>query len=141
MYESAVQRDADIAASARQPARILRAELITTAESLTEALFDRDDYAWVATVRTSTGRRMRATELPWLRAREIWLHAVDLGSGVAMADLPPDMIEMVIDDVTATFAPPDCPPAGWLTGRSGGAGIEATLNDHETMPPAAPCWL
>ena len=45
---------------------------------------------WEHEVRTRQGRLIRAAQLPWLRAREVMVHAVDLDGGVGFADLPED---------------------------------------------------
>ena len=31
---------------------------------------------------------MPATDVPWMRAKEVWVHGVDLDAGLAFADLP-----------------------------------------------------
>jgi maleylpyruvate isomerase len=41
-----------------------------------------------------------ASEVPWLRAREVCVHAVDLATGLAFADLPADFLTALCDDVT-----------------------------------------
>ena len=56
---------------------------------------------WSAQVRTAQGRTVPATEIPWLRAREVMVHAVDLGTGVTFADLPEDFLLALVDDVVA----------------------------------------
>jgi maleylpyruvate isomerase len=46
-----------------------------------------------------------------MRIREVWLHAVDLDTGATIADLPQGVLDLLLDDVTATLsAQPDCPP-------------------------------
>ena len=37
---------------------------------------------WEAEVVTAQGRTVPASETPWMRAREVMVHAVDLGTGV-----------------------------------------------------------
>jgi maleylpyruvate isomerase len=83
---------------------------------------------WQRPVRSAQGRVLPATEIPWLRAREVWIHAVDLGSPgqpVSFADLPADFLEALIVDICAkrgldaTDLPPAPQPdvAAWLAGR------------------------
>ena len=45
------------------------------------------DDQWATEVVTAQGRTVPATEIPWLRAREVYVHAVDLGLGVTFAEL------------------------------------------------------
>ena len=112
MYAGPGQRDADIAASAAYPADRLRRELSTTADALDVALAALDDTTWRAQVRSAQGRDIPATEIPWMRVREVWLHAVDLASGAGVADLPPGVVDTLLDDVAAALsAAPDCPSA------------------------------
>jgi maleylpyruvate isomerase len=54
-----------------------------------------------ATVRTMQGKQVPATEIPWMRAREVMIHAVDLGAGVTFDDLPPAFLEALCADIRA----------------------------------------
>lgn len=112
MYPSRERRDADIEASARLPADRLRADLVDTAKAL-DAVFDQlDDQAWRATVRNAQGRTIPGTELPWMRVREVWLHAVDLDAGARMVDLPAELLAALLTEVTEALSDdPDCPAA------------------------------
>jgi uncharacterized protein (TIGR03083 family) len=53
---------------------------------------------WQASVVTAQGRTVVASEVPWMRAREVWVHAVDLATGLAFADLPADFAAALCDD-------------------------------------------
>jgi len=56
------------------------------------------------------GRVMRASAVPWLRAREMWIHAVDLDAGASFTDLPRPMLRELLTDAAATLgARPDFP--------------------------------
>lgn len=112
MYPDAEARAAEIESSAQASPRVLRDELALTAEALDAALAALDDAGWQAQVRTALGRAIPATEVPWMRIREVWLHAVDLDAGASVADLPPEIVDALLDDVTATMsARDDCPRA------------------------------
>jgi hypothetical protein len=50
-----------------------------TATALDDALAMLDVDDWTATVRSAQGREIPAAEIPWVRIREVWIHAVDLG--------------------------------------------------------------
>lgn len=130
MYVDAEQRGADIEASARGTADTLRRDLSRTADELDVALAALDDTTWGATVRSALGRDIPGTEIPWMRVREVWLHAVDLGSGATVADLPPEVVDTLLDDVTGALSARDgCPSAvltatdrdrSWQLGPAGG---------------------
>jgi len=110
MYAGPEQRDADIEASAGRAAAILRSEVVVTAAALDDALALLDGDAWTATVRSAQGREIPAAEIPWMRIREVWIHAVDLGAGAALDDLPGGVIDLLLDDVAGVLsAKENCP--------------------------------
>jgi maleylpyruvate isomerase len=110
MYADREQRAAEIESSAQAPVESLRRELVSTADELDAALAALDDTAWRAEVRTALGRAVPAAEVPWMRVREVWLHAIDLDAGAAVADLPSEIVDALLDDVTATLSSRgDCP--------------------------------
>lgn len=112
MYADREQRAAEIESSARAPAETLRAELTRTARALDAAVAALDDESWRAPVRSALGRAIPAAEVPWMRIREVWLHAVDLDAGAALTDLPPEVVDALLDDVTGTLSARDgCPAA------------------------------
>jgi maleylpyruvate isomerase len=157
MYASTEQRDKEIEASAQQSHAELVADVRATAAELETALDLLDESAWAATVRSARGRVIPATEIPWLRAREVWIHAVDLGASID--DLPADLVDELLDDVTAALPGPDVllvatdrhrtweigstPVSGtaahllaWLIGRSPGTDLESAA-----PLPQPPAWL
>lgn len=103
MYPDPAQRAADIARSAEQPPEALREDARATATALRAAAANLPEQAWQAEVRTANGRVVPAAIVPWMRVREVWLHAVDLGHSAAMSDLPADLVEALLDDVTGAF--------------------------------------
>ena len=112
MYPSREHRAAEIEASAQAPADVLRHEFATTAEALDVALAALEPDAWQAEVRSALGRPLPAAEIPWMRVREVWLHAVDLDAGVSVADLPPEVVDALLDDATGTLSRAEgCPDA------------------------------
>jgi maleylpyruvate isomerase len=112
MYADREQRAAEIESSAQAPVERLRRELVSTADELAAALAALDDAAWRAEVRTALGRAIPATEVPWMRVREVWLHAVDLDAGGALTDLPPEIVDALLDEVTVTLSSREgCPAA------------------------------
>jgi maleylpyruvate isomerase len=112
MYPSREHRAAEIESSAKAAVEVLRAELGTTAQALDAALAALDAATWQAEVRSALGRPIPAAEIPWMRVREVWLHAVDLDAGVTVADLAPDVVDTLLDDATGTLSAAEgCPPA------------------------------
>lgn len=100
MYASAAQRDADIAAGAVLPGDELRAWLSSSAQALAADLDALPDDAWDAKVITAQGLTRSAGEVPWMRDREVYIHAVDLAAGTTFADLPAGFLTALLDDVT-----------------------------------------
>ena len=101
MYASSEQRDADIAAGAALPAAELRAWLSSSARALAADLDALPAGAWEAKVVTAQGLTRSASEVPWMRDREVYIHAVDLAAGTAFAGLPAGFLTELLDDVTA----------------------------------------
>jgi|HubBroStandDraft_6_1064221.scaffolds.fasta_scaffold143290_2 maleylpyruvate isomerase len=128
MYASVAQRAAEIADGAQWPAARLRALAGESSAALAAALDGLDGDGWAREVVTIQGRRIRATELPWLRTRETAVHAVDLGA--AFADLPKDLLLALAADVLARRA-----AAGEL------AGITSWLTGRSAQAPAIGPWL
>lgn len=101
MYASAGDRAAGIERGALLPAEELNAWLRRSAQALDEAMTALSDQQWQAPVKTAQGRTVPATEVPWLRAREVYVHAVDLATGLSFAELPADFRAALCDDVVA----------------------------------------
>jgi maleylpyruvate isomerase len=101
MYASSEQRDADIAKGAQLPAAKLRKWVDASANALAEDLDSMPVQAWDAKVITAQGLTRSASEIPWMRVREVYIHATDLVAGTRWADLPPEFLTALLDDVTA----------------------------------------
>ncbi|GIJ72953.1 maleylpyruvate isomerase family mycothiol-dependent enzyme [Virgisporangium ochraceum] len=120
MYGSREQRAAEIEDGSRWDPDVLRSRVRESAAALAAALDDLSEDAWRAEVVTAQGRTVPATEIPWMRAREVMVHTVDLGTGVTFADLPADFTAALLADVVAKRAAAGEGPglAAWLTGRA-----------------------
>jgi maleylpyruvate isomerase len=126
MYRDRDQRARDIEESSKAPIDTLRRELVETAATLDAALAALDNRTWHAMVRSAVGRLIPAAEVPWMRVREVWLHAVDLDAGVELAELPADVVDTLLDDATGTMSAKEGCPAvrleptdrehGWTVG-------------------------
>jgi len=166
MYASPEQRAREIEDAATWPAHRLRRFVADTATLLAADLDDLPDDRWTTEVVTAQGRTVAATEIPWMRTREVAVHAVDLGAGADFEDLPEELCAALVTDIvrlrsargrdaalelrsgdhvwSGSGAGPPTQISGspaalarWLTGR-GTAGI--TIVNHETMPALSP-WL
>jgi maleylpyruvate isomerase len=128
MYTSPDQRATDIDAGAGRPLAEQRSDVRESAARFAEAAEALTDDAWSATVTSAQGREIPASEVPWLRAREVWIHLVDLRVGVGMDELPPDLAWALVRDV-----------AGWMSARVGPeSGTELTADGHGTVVLGTP---
>ena len=163
MYASNEQRDADIAAGATLPADKLRAWISFSAQELAADLGALPDDAWDAKVITAQGLTRSASEIPWMRDREVYIHAVDLAAGTTFADLPAGFLAALLDDVTArrsakgggpalAVAATDTGHAWEVTGAGASVPVSAPLADLAAyltgrpvpaLPtaPGLPAWL
>jgi maleylpyruvate isomerase len=119
MYASPEQRQDEIEQGARLPVEQLRDLVAASAAALADDLDRLTPRAWDSEVVTAQGRRVTAAEIPWLRTREVAVHAVDLRAGVTFADLPAGLVEALLVDVVRKRARSGegAALAGWLTGR------------------------
>lgn len=99
MYSSADQRTADIEAGAKLSATELKARVNEAARTLAAAMAALTGDDWRNEVVTAQGRTVPATEIPWLRAREVCVHAVDLGTGLTFAHFPEDFLSALVADI------------------------------------------
>lgn len=133
MYADARQRAADIDAGAGRGAAELRADLAAATGRLESAIEAMPGDAWSALVRTGQGREVPASQVRWLRVREVWVHAADLDLGGSLADLPDPLTDALLDEVTAstTSRHPDLAvrlqavdrARRWQLGGTGGTGL------------------
>jgi maleylpyruvate isomerase len=168
-YADDRQRDADIAAGAEREPAVIRDDVITSSDRLAQVVAAMPERAWSARVTNRQGTSIPATDIPWTRAREMWIHAVDLDVGASFADIPGPMLAELISDVVAALGlQPNCPTLrlvatdqklSWKLGqdsdpdevRGSAAGLAAWLvgrskgRDLRTVdgnrPPAPPRWL
>lgn len=145
MYASPEQRTADIESGATRPPAVLRTWFHEEAGALAADLARLTDAQWEARVRTAQGRDVPAAEVPWLRAREVMVHATDLDTGVGFADLPEDFLAALHDDIVAKRGAGSVPPlhgtladrVGYLAGRTRSGVTTADGAPAPVLPP----WL
>lgn len=165
MYASADARAADIERSAAAAPGVIVTDYRDTAGRLAAAMVELPAPCWAAPVRTAQGREVAVSEVPWMRTREVWVHACDLRAADGLDGVPQDVLLALGADVgrlwsarstapsmtgRATDAPfrlagPDGGPiiegrlvavVGWLTGRAPTDALSAT-----GAVPDLPAWL
>jgi maleylpyruvate isomerase len=162
MYVSSEQREADIAKGALLPVAELRAWIESSCQALAADLDALPEPAWDAKIITAQGLTRSASEIPWMRVREVYIHGVDLGAGTQWSDLPAEFLATLLDDVTARRSVTGGGPAlavtatdsrnAWEVAGTGPAipvsapladlaayltGRTSKLNDFPSLPP----WL
>ncbi|GAB3428896.1 mycothiol-dependent maleylpyruvate isomerase NagL [Actinophytocola sediminis] len=157
MYADRDARAAQIERDAQRDDEWLTMALRASSAALADAMTSLPEPAWDHPVRSALGRSITAAEVPWLRARESFVHTVDLAVGTGFADLPADFLVALLDDATRTVGAKDgCPglvltsePRSWpLAG--GGQEIEGSLAELAALVtgraraedgPRLPPWL
>lgn len=143
MYPSAEARNADIEEGTSRSADDLRAWFDSSASVLRASMSTLTDEQWQAPVRTAQGVPIPAAKIPWMRSREVMIHAVDFGAGITFADLPPDFLEALCDDIRTqrTDVPEVTGPlpevAAYLSGRPYTNVLTPTGSPADPLPP----WL
>jgi maleylpyruvate isomerase len=161
MYPSPGARDAEIARRAALAPDALETEVLEATRRLADTVAAMPEEAWAAEVRTFQGRSVPAGEVLWIRAREVWVHTVDLDAGVDFPDVPGGVLAALVDDVFATWARTGTLPeltvfagdrewgsggpavagplpavTAWVTGRTAGEELRA-----DGPLPALPRWI
>jgi maleylpyruvate isomerase len=103
MYASPEQRWQEIELGATLQPIALRHLMSHSAVHLDVEWRDLPEHSWTAEVRTAQGRRVPASQTAWMRAREVWVHAVDLDSGASFVDFPPDVLDALLVDVVEAW--------------------------------------
>lgn len=143
MYTSAEARSEAIEKGSRLAADKLAAWVRQSADALETAMAALTDEQWETKVVTVQGRTVPAAATPWMRSREVFVHAVDLANGTTFADLPEDFLlalqediknkRGVVPEVLGTVAD----VAAWLAGRPY---ANLTQTDGSPTPVLGP-WL
>jgi maleylpyruvate isomerase len=160
MYPSRAARDAGIEATAALPPAELRTDYAAACDRLAKTIEAMPAEAWSAEVRNGQGVTVPASAVPWMRAKEVWVHGVDLRSDLTFADVPADFCAALVDDVLGLFAArdqaPDVTVVATDVDRTWGSGatrvegpitaVAAWLTRSETsgLPgdvPPPPAWL
>ncbi|MDQ0962649.1 maleylpyruvate isomerase [Streptomyces sp. B4I13] len=123
MYADAQVRDADIERDASRPLPVQLADVRESAARFQAAASAPAD--WSRTVELRNGVVDAAARVPFRRWVEVELHAVDLGIGYELEDLPAEFTVRETEFLAERFAGhPDVPPTrltdgtrAWRTGR------------------------
>ncbi len=114
MYPDVESRNRDIETSVRQSPDALRGDVRATSAQVDADVVALPAAAWTARVRTFHGREVPASATLWMRAREVWLHLVDLDAGVSVESWPGELVDTLLDEVTATMSGRDDAPFWFL---------------------------
>ncbi|TDW21707.1 maleylpyruvate isomerase family mycothiol-dependent enzyme [Kribbella kalugense] len=143
MYPSADARNAGIEAGALRPEDELRTWFDESAGVLAGAFAELTDDQWQASVRTTQGATIPATRIPWMRSCEVFIHAVDLGTGITFADLPDDYLQALCEEIRTQRGDvpevrgPLAEVAAYLSGRPYS---DVLTTDGQPAAPLTP-WL
>ncbi|KJK48612.1 hypothetical protein UK23_16510 [Lentzea aerocolonigenes] len=148
MYPSTSARAEEIETGAGWPVPRLREFVAEEQEQLVAVLGLITGERWQADVITAQGRIVPAGTIPWLRARELWIHAHDLRPGGDFAFMPADFLDALVEDVlthrrarqsvAVNVSGPPADLAQWLTGRGASPRLRpATGSALPELPP----WL
>lgn len=103
LYPSLADRQAEISLAATLPDRALRHLFQHSEVHLNVEWRDLTDAEWDAAGTDLLGRPLPVRQTPWLRARELWVHALDLGTGGRVQDLPPDVMRALTAETGAAL--------------------------------------
>lgn len=135
MYPNAEARGREIDDGATHSDDEIRATVAQTAEQLAAAVGSLSEQAWAARVRSALGRDIPASEVPWMRVREVWIHAVDLGGGAWFDELPANLVDALLSEICGALGTREaCPDVlvaptnrerTWLIGDAGSDAVRA----------------
>ena len=169
MYTSAGERADGIERTARLGPQELRQDLADAAQRLVDDVEALPDHGWDEEVLTARGRAVPASEVLWMRARETWIHGVDLDAGASFVDAPTGFVAALLQELATAPSLTTVDPAlhvraidldrdwtlgtgelidvsgpatsvlTWLSGR--GDGSDLRTSHASGRPPAPPAWL
>ena len=99
MYENDHQRMDEIKSGATLNPAALHNLVAHSVAQLDSAWRNLSDENWAAMVVSAQGRDIPVSETPWMRAKEVWVHSVDLDKGGSFRDFPPELVDAIIPDV------------------------------------------
>lgn len=103
MYESPESRADEIDLGSTLSHASLSRLSSREAAQLEEAWTNLPDDRWTYKVKNAQGRMIPISETIWMRARELWLHAIDLNNGATVQDIPLPAAARILQDVLTTW--------------------------------------
>jgi len=103
MYSSPQARQEEIDLGATQRPDALRSLCEHAAIDLDVRWRDLPDERWSEKVVTAQGRTVPVSETLWMRTREVWLHAVDLGVGERIEEIPEVVLGRLLGDIVGMW--------------------------------------
>lgn len=120
MYDDRAQRDAQIAALETAPPAELRRRSDEESRRLQDTWAGLSDEQWRLTFTSGQGKLLPVRRSVVFRAREVWVHLVDLNVGVGFGSVPAPLREAVLREVWLS----------WTTrGADDGLAITTTASD------------
>lgn len=120
MYASTEQRNEEIETGATLEAADLRDLHARGVRTLDEGWDSLSADAWAARIVTAQGVDRPVSDTPWMRSREVWIHAVDLDAGATFADIPPEVLVRLVEEIWGL----------WST-RNQNAGLALAVTGHD----------
>ncbi|AGG67953.1 maleylpyruvate isomerase family mycothiol-dependent enzyme [Corynebacterium callunae] len=127
MYSSPGARNEEIAYGATLIPDALRNLHEHSVARLDVAWRDSSAESWSHEVLTAQGRTVPASETLWMRSREVWIHAVDLGAVASFGNIPTVILETLAAEITQKWA-----------GQGVGEGLVLVDESSRTRYAAAP---
>jgi maleylpyruvate isomerase len=110
MYASRADRDADIEEGADRLAQVLHEDLFAANARFMVAATELPEQAWAASVAARMQGAIPASDVPFMRLHEVWVHLVDLDAGLTFADVPAGQLEQLLETALAPhLTSPDWP--------------------------------
>jgi maleylpyruvate isomerase len=139
-YASGEQRDREIETGAGRDPAAIRDDVLASSDRLAVAVRGMPAAAWSVRV-GGAQHAIPASDVPWMRAREMWIHAVDLDVGASLSDAPGPMLVALLSDAADTMgASPQCPPLSLVAGdinRNWAVGRGTAGDEHAELSSAA----
>ncbi|AGN20529.1 maleylpyruvate isomerase, GSH-independent [Corynebacterium glutamicum MB001] len=127
MYVSPEARNEEIAYGSTLNPDALRNLHEHSVARLDVAWRETSEDAWSHEVLTAQGRTVPASETLWMRSREVWIHAVDLGAVATFGDIPEVILRTLAAEITQKW-----------TSQGAGEGLVLLDEPSSTRYPAAP---
>ena len=103
MYSSEAERLAEIEQGATLPSHALRGLFRHSSVHLDVEWRDLTAEAWDVPLHLSDDRPCTARDTPMMRAQEVWLRSADLDAGGSLVDMPPDMLDHLLEDAVRSW--------------------------------------